>query len=130
MAPERKIVLLDADKKQSQALCRLLKSHHYHPIRVNSILKLKQRLQKTASQVVLLDIDTVPVENRVIRDLTIKYPEVYFLGLCKHRYNPELKEAICYHIYACINKPVDPEELFYWLKVIFENEKEKESEFN
>jgi len=32
------------------------------------------------------------------------------------------KDAICYHIYSCINKSVDPDELFYWLKCIYQDE--------
>jgi hypothetical protein len=27
-------------------------------------------------------------------------------------------------IYACLNKPVDPDELHYWIKCIFENDKD------
>ena len=122
MGLEKEIVVLDADKEQCRELCALLKSRHYHATQVDSILTLQRRLQKAACQVVMLDLDTVPVDNRIIRDLTIKYPGVCFLGLCQHRYNPELKEAICYHIYACINKPVDPDEIFYWLRSIYENE--------
>ncbi len=122
MGLNKEIVVLDADKAQSGKLCALLKSRHYHATRVNSIQSLQRHLQEGACQVAMLDLDTVPVDNRIIRDLTIKYPGVCFLGLCQHRYNPELREAICYHIYACINKPVDPDEIFYWLRSIYENE--------
>jgi hypothetical protein len=38
--------------------------------------------------------------------------------MSKNPFHPELKDAICYHIYACINRPIDPDELFYWLKSI------------
>ncbi len=122
MELKKEIVVLDADKAQSGKLCALLKSRHYHATRVDSIRSLQRHLQEATCQVVMLDLDTVPIDNRIIRDLTIKYPGVCFLGLCQHRYNPELKEAICYHIYACINKPVDPDEIFYWLRSIYENE--------
>jgi len=33
----------------------------------------------------------------------------------------ELKEAISKHIFACLRKPVDSNELLYLLKTIFEN---------
>jgi DNA-binding NtrC family response regulator len=128
MGLEKEIVVLDADKAQCGELCALLKSRHYHATQVDSILNLQNHLQEATCQVVMLDLDTVPVDNRIIRDLTIKYPEVCFLGLCKQRYNPELKEAICYHIYACINKPVDPDEIFYWLRSICENEADYEKQ--
>jgi len=123
---EKEIVVLDADKEQCGALCDLLKSRHYQATKIHSIPSLHEHLQGSACELVMLDIDTLPVDNRVIRDLTIKYPGVCFLGLCEHRYNPELREAICYHLYACINKPVDPDEIFFWLKDIYENEAENE----
>jgi hypothetical protein len=69
-----------------------------------------------------MDIDSVPVDNRTIRELTIKHPETYFLCTSKDRFHPDLKDAICYHIYACLNKPVDPDELFYWLRSIDEDD--------
>jgi hypothetical protein len=69
-----------------------------------------------------LDIDTVPVNNRTIRDLALKNPSVRFLCTSKDRFHPELKDAICYHIYACLNKPIDPDELLFWLKSIYEEE--------
>ena len=64
-------------------------------------------------------VDTAPLDNRTVRDLTTKYPAVYFLCLSSKRFHPELKDAICYRIYACINKPMDPEELFFCLKSIY-----------
>jgi DNA-binding NarL/FixJ family response regulator len=71
---------------------------------------------------VVLDIDSVPVDNRTIRKLALKYPGVRFLCTSKDRFHPELKDAICYHIYACLTKPVDPDELLYWIKSIYEEE--------
>jgi hypothetical protein len=37
------------------------------------------------------------------------------------RFHPELKDAICYHIYACLTKPLDYDELLYWLRCIEDN---------
>jgi len=122
MELKKEIVVLDADKEQCGKLGALLKSRNYHITRVDSIQSLQRHLAEAACQVAMLDLDTVPVDNRIIRELTIKHPGVCFFGLCRQRYNPELKEAICYHIYACINKPGDPEEIFYWLRSIYENE--------
>jgi DNA-binding NtrC family response regulator len=88
---------------------------------MHSILNLGKRLAGGEYRAVILDIDTVAVDNRTIRELTIKYPGVIFFALSAYRFHPELKDAICYHIFACINKPVDPDELFYWLRCIYED---------
>lgn len=127
MGLKKEIMVLDADKAQCGELCDLLESRHYRTTKLHTIQSLHLHLQESACEVVMLDMDTVAVDNRIIRDLTKKYPGVCFLGLCQHRYNPELKEAICYHIYACINKPVDPDEIFYWLRSIYENETDSNS---
>lgn len=77
-------------------------------------------IQDIECVVVIMDLDTIPIGNRIIRELTVKYPGVYFLWLSSDRFHPHLKEALCYHIYACINKPVDPDELLYWVRSICE----------
>lgn len=115
---EKEIAVLDADEKQCQELCLILEEMGYRTTSVNSIKNLEKYIQQGSCLAVFLDIDTVSIDNRVIRNLTIRNPEVYFFCLSKHRYNPELKEAICYHIYACLNKPVDLDELLYWLRSI------------
>ena len=89
---------------------------------LNSLPDLEVYLGKKDCRVVLMDIDSVPVDNRTIRELTIKHPEAHFLCTSKDRFHPDLKDAICYHIYACLNKPIDLDELFYWLKSIFEED--------
>ena len=116
------IVVLDADNKQSRQLCELLTGNQYKATPLYSFHNLEKTITKAGCLAILWDIDTVPTENRVIRDLTIKFPGVYFFGLSRQRFHPELKDAICYHIYACINRPVDPDELFYWLRSIDEND--------
>jgi len=71
---------------------------------------------------VILDIDSFPMTNSEIRELTINFPRVCFLCLSEDRFHPELKDAICYHIYACMAKPVDPDEMIYLLRCIREDE--------
>jgi len=71
--------------------------------------------------VVLLDTDTVPVDNAFFRVLKKRYPHIHILLVSRLSYHPGLEEAMASHIYACLAKPLDPEELLYWLKSIAEN---------
>ena len=119
---KRGIVVLDADQKQCRRLCTLLEKNQYSTVPTHSIQYLKASLKQSNCLAVVLDIDTVPVNNRTIRDLALKNPGVRFLCTSKDRFHPELKDAICYHIYACLNKPVDPDELLFWIKSIYEEE--------
>ena len=121
---KNKILVMSADVKECGELCALLNEQHYLATPACSLPEMITFIQDIECIIVIIDLDTVPIDNRTIRELTIKYPGIYFLCLSSHRFHPHLKEALCYHIYACINKPLDPNELFFWLKSIFE---EKES---
>lgn len=116
------LILLDADKSSSRALSDMLTYRDY-PVTVTPELSCLGKLIESNKYVaVIFDIDSVPVDNRTIRDLALKYPGLCFLCTSKNRFHPELKDAICYHIYACLNKPIDPDELIFWIKSIYEEE--------
>jgi DNA-binding NtrC family response regulator len=123
---EKSILVLDADKKQCRDLCELLEKGQFKATSLFSTHTLEKSIEDTACEAIFWDIDTVAADNRTVRDLTIKFPEVYFFCISNHPFHPELKDAICYHIYACINRPIDPDELFYWLRSINENETDPE----
>ncbi|UCE64574.1 MAG: hypothetical protein JSU59_05420, partial [Nitrospirota bacterium] len=116
---EKKILVLDADVTSCHRLVELLEGQQYPTTCIHNLSDLEKDLEKESYLAVILDIDSVPVDNRVIRKVTINYPEVHFLCTSKDRFHPDLKDAICYHMYACLTKPVDPDELFYLLRSIY-----------
>ena len=119
---KKKIIVLDANQNSRSELSEILNSKNYPFIQAQTISSLEDLFESDQYIAVILDIDSVPVDNRTIRELTIKYPGVRFLCTSKDRFHPDLKDAICYHIYACLNKPVDPDELLFWIKSIYEEE--------
>jgi DNA-binding NtrC family response regulator len=121
---DKHILVLDADKEQCRELCELLETGQFKATALYSIHNLEKSIQDTGCLSIFWDIDTVSVDNRTIRELTLKFPAVYFFCISSQPFHPELQDAICYHIYACINRPVDPDELFYWLRSIDENDTE------
>jgi DNA-binding NtrC family response regulator len=112
------IVVLDADEGQRHHLCRLLSEQHCPSESLKTLDDLKQRIVKSDVLAVIIDIDSVAVDNRAIRELTNRNPDVYFFCLSKRRLHPELEDAIGSHLYACINKPVDPDELQFWISSV------------
>ena len=122
MVEQKGILVLDGNVQSSQKLCDILKSQHHSSAAIQFLSELEPRIAKENLIAVIIDIDSVPVDNPTIRNLALKYPGVRFLCTSKDRFHPELKDAICYHIYACLNKPVDPDELLYWIKSIYEEE--------
>lgn len=126
---ELTILVLNGDEKECDELCALLNQQHYHVTPTYSLSEMVTVIQDIECLVVIMDIDSVPIDNRTIRELTLKYPGTYFLCLSSDRFHPHLKEALCYHIYACINKPVDPDELFYWVRSIYKNESDPNNHY-
>ena len=119
---KKKIVILDANQNSCGKLSDIINSKNYPFIQAQALSSLEDFLESDQYVAVVLDIDSVPVDNRTIRELALKYPGVRFLCTSKDRFHPELKDAICYHIYACLNKPVDPDELLFWIKSIYEED--------
>ena len=119
---KKKIIVLDANQNSREELSNIINSNNYPFTHANELSSLEEFLISDQYVAVVVDIDSVPVDNRTIRQLALKYPGVRFLCTSKDRFHPELKDAICYHIYACLNKPVDSDELLYWIKSIYEEE--------
>jgi DNA-binding NtrC family response regulator len=114
----KKVFILDSDTDQSKAFCDLLEAENYFADIVSSLVHLHDYLAKELCLAVFIDVDTVSVTNRDIRELSVEYPSVYFFCLSKEKVHPELKDAIGQYVYACINRPIDLDELHYWLRTI------------
>ncbi len=119
---KKKIVVTAADPESRGELTTILNSENYAYTQVHAISSLEALLDSDRYVAVIIDIDSVQVDNRTIRNMALKYPGVRFLCTSRDRFHPELKDAICYHIYACLNKPVDPDELLFWIKSIYKEE--------
>ncbi len=117
---EKKIVVLDMDETQGLELCAMIREKNYPVAPVRNLVELEKCFKAKNCQGVFIDVDTVSVTNHDIRRLSLESPETYIFCLSKHRFHPELKDAICYHVYACLNRPIDPDELFYWIRSIYQ----------
>ncbi len=126
---KKTILVLDAEPTECRNLCDLLAKERYTAIPVRSLADLKEYLLTESYIAVVIDIDSIPIDNRTIRKLVLDNPGMHILCVSKDKFHPKLKDAICYHIYACLNKPVDPDELLYFLRSIYENETDLENQF-
>jgi DNA-binding NtrC family response regulator len=122
MIMEKVILVVSADEEECRVLSDFLKEQYFSSISIYSLTDMIKIINNKQCLVAIMDIDSIPIDNRTIRELTITYPDIYFLCLSSNRFHPHLKESLCYHIYACINKPVDPDELIYWVRSIYKNE--------
>lgn len=112
------VILVSRASDELLKIQQTLEENRYAVHVVEDIQSLNQALAEMSADCVILDLDALEVDNPAIRKLTIQYPQIYFLCISKNRFHPELKDAICYHIYACLTKPLDYDELLYWLRCI------------
>ena len=118
------VIILSKNQEEVDQIRDILTEENYDCDVLQTIKDLDSELDQGAASAAFIDIDSVPIDNRLIRKLTLKHPSVYFFCMSRDKFHPELKDAICYHIYACLNKPLDPDELVYWLRCISSNENE------
>ncbi|MGB8993421.1 MAG: hypothetical protein WCD80_15300 [Desulfobaccales bacterium] len=119
--PKPAVAVADADELQCRKSCALLQQLDYPTTPLYSLLDLKAYLKNQPDGIVILDMDTVAADNRFFRELKRQAPGLYILALSSRPYHPGLEEAMGCHIYACLAKPLDPEEFRYWMKSIAEN---------
>ncbi len=110
------IMVLDSDAKQCRWLCAILQEHHYQVTRLRSLNRLEKHIKENTCQVIILDLDSLPVDKSLFRKIKRIQPKMWIIGLSELPFHPELEEAMSSHISACLSKPVDEEELLYWLK--------------
>jgi two-component system, NtrC family, response regulator GlrR len=120
---QKTILFMNADPEESAGISFLLKEADFSTHSVASPAELKKKMKDASFMAVIMDIDSVAVDNRTIRELASAYPAIPFLCLSKERLHPELKDSIRDYIYACLTKPIDPDELNYWLKCIREDDR-------
>jgi len=113
---QKPIVVVDGDEEQCRGLCATLEREHFTTTAFHSLLNLEREIREVGRRVVILNLDTLPVDNRLFRTLRKTNPGVCIIGLSSRPYHPELEEAMSRHVYACLGKPVDEEELIFWLK--------------
>jgi DNA-binding NtrC family response regulator len=112
------VIVVDANSEERQELCRLLERNRYQVTSKDSLAELLTHIRENSCHAVILDLDSLPVDNRFIRGLCRESPDLRVIGISRRTFHPELEEAMRTYISACLSKPVDPDELIYWLKSI------------
>jgi len=125
---EKEVIVLDIDTTQSQNLVAFLNDNAYTATSMNSLANMDQYVTETDCRAVVLNLDNIPVTNKILRDLKRKTPSMSIIAHSKRQFHPELEEALREYISVCLAEPVDTDELDYWLKTIFDNSEESQKE--
>ena len=121
---KKEVIVLDSDEEQCLNLCALLTDHTYSTTPMNNMSKMNQYFDEIDCRAIILNLDSISATNKILRDLKRKNPLVNIIAFSERQYHPELEEALRDYISVCLAKPVDPDELFYWLRCIFKNNEE------
>lgn len=113
--------MLDTDANQSKSLADLLANYQYRPIALNSLVEFESHAKNHECRALILNLDNIAVTNKILRELKRKKPLLNIIALSERQFHPELEEAIRDHISVCLGKPVDSDELIFWLKSVFDN---------
>jgi DNA-binding NtrC family response regulator len=118
---KKEVVVLDTETDQCRDLCNLLSGHNFIPVQMSTLWDVELYLPASDCRAVILNLDNIWMTNRTFRDLKRKRPLANIIALSERQFHPELEEALREHISVCLKQPLDSDELFYWLRSIFEN---------
>ncbi|MDI6852095.1 MAG: hypothetical protein QME75_00625 [Deltaproteobacteria bacterium] len=121
------VVVVAGDRQDGKKFCSLLTDLNYVAALIHHPDDLEGFIKKSPNVAVIFDLDTVRPDKQFFRGLKKKHPRLFILGVSSQAYHPGLEEVIGSHLYACLMKPVDMEELGFWLKSISENLVENET---
>jgi len=113
-----RVAVVDADIHYCREICALVEQANASATALHCLEGLPEHLQKELIRLVILDLDTVRVDNTFFRRLKKQNPDVHIMCLSSRRHHPGLEEAMGSHIYASLAKPLNAEEFFFWLKSI------------
>lgn len=115
------IAIIDADTQNGRQFCTLLEKLNYSASLFNSLEDLEGYLERDSEIAVILDLDSIVIQSQAIRGLKKRHPHLHILGVSKLLLHPGMEELIGSHLYACLVKPLDKEELLFLLKSIAGN---------
>jgi len=112
------VALIDRKSKGWIEVESRLEALNYRIHLVETLEELQTLTVKTGCRVVILDLDVLEIPNRFFRALKKDNPDLAILATSSRPFHPQLKEAMTHHICACFRKPIEHEEIEYWLKAV------------
>lgn len=117
----RTLIVVDKDIKNRNELLSVLEKEGYMVLALQSVRGLQQVLSDSTACALILEIDGIPMDNRALKELRRDNRELCIIVLSGRSFHPELKEALSRHIDACFSKPVEWDDLLYYLRGTLSN---------
>lgn len=110
------VLILSTDESQSRPVYGMLANVGFRPEVKSDCSLLAEKLNGNSVAAIILDLDGACPDNKMIRRFKQKNPSIALFGMSANTFHPALKESLEKHIFACMLKPVDPDELLFLLK--------------
>ncbi|MBL0712222.1 MAG: hypothetical protein JJV98_00860 [Desulfosarcina sp.] len=110
------ILVIDPDEKHHQRFQQLLTELEIKVVFYDSAEHLPPDLDIRSYPLVIMDLDGILPTKRCLEAWRRENPVLKCIGLSQRTYHPHLGDLIDRYLFACIKKPVDPDELAYLLK--------------
>ena len=113
---EKEIVVLDSQPDTGNDVGEILADLPFRVTYVHTLVECETRIQHRRCYALILDLDTVDIDNRGIVQFKRSHPEINIIAKSALTFHPELEESLRSHIFACLSKPLDSAELHFWLR--------------
>jgi DNA-binding NtrC family response regulator len=115
---KHEVAVLASQQPQNQEILSILGQGPFAPCELSSMGDISVYMHGRDKGVLIVDLDTEQVTNAALRELKKKH-HLTIIALSGEHLHPNLEESLRHHIYACIGKPADPDELLYILRSVF-----------
>lgn len=115
------VAIVSKIEDTSGKLIAFIEEKGFSTMHLKSVESLENILAGESPMILMIDIDSLPLDNKHLFQLHRKSTGTSILLLSSRKAHPELREAIGRYVYACISKPLDLDEVDYWLKSILED---------
>lgn len=122
---KKSAIVVVADVAQFEEVRRVLATDPYQIVRCESCSHVQGAISERNSKIVIFDLDTISVDNKSLRKLKTDNLGLSILVVSSKNVHPELRESLSTHIHACLKKPLDPEELRFWVRSITQDRPRK-----
>jgi DNA-binding NtrC family response regulator len=110
------VLVLDSDKRQAEQVCDLVRARGYQARALASWDEVGP--PGPGPEVLLVDLDTVRTDDRQLRDLCRGGKRRLLMTMSAVPHHPHLSESMQRFVFAALIKPLDPDEIGFWLKSV------------
>ena len=115
---KQEIAVISASQPLVAEISSILEQSTYSALILSDFAELENYMRQRGSSVLILDLDRLPVTNHLLRELKRKHT-VTLVAVSAEKVHPSLEESLRHHLFACLQRPVDPDHLLLILEGAF-----------